>query len=142
MCQKSSCSLRVFVYGTLKPGEANYELYCSHKVVDAQKAWVRGELYALPQGYPAMTQGDNVVHGYLLSFANPEILSSLDELEDYSPQRLHSENLYNRIQVEIFDLENNSLGEAWVYLMDFAKVRQLKGTPQTNGLWSGKRINT
>ena len=128
----------MFVYGTLKPGEAYYESYCAAKVIDKKKAWTRGELYALPQGYPAMTQGNNLVYGYLLSFTNSEILSSLDELEDYDPQKHVSENLYNRTQVEIFDLENNSLGFARVYFMSFVKVRQLKGTPQTDGLWSEK----
>ncbi|MDY6897643.1 MAG: gamma-glutamylcyclotransferase [Cyanobacteriota bacterium] len=140
MCkQKNSGFLRVFVYGTLKPGEANYEFYCASDVVDATKAWVRGELYALPQGYPAMTAGNNSVYGYLLSFANPEVLSSLDELEDYHPQRLNQENLYNRTQVEIFDLENNSLGLAWAYFMNFTMIFQLKGTPQADGWWSGNK---
>ncbi|MEM6754983.1 MAG: gamma-glutamylcyclotransferase [Cyanobacteria bacterium P01_C01_bin.38] len=143
MCkQKKSGLLQVFVYGTLKPGEANYEFYCASEVVDAKKAWTRGELYGLPQGYPAMTTGNDSVYGYLLSFANSEILSSLDELEDYHPQRPNNENLYNRTQVEIFDLENNSLGFAWVYLMSFLMIFQLKGTPQTDGWWSGKGVNS
>jgi len=143
MCtQKISDLFRVFVYGTLKPGEANYDFYCANQVVDAKKAWVRGELYGLPQGYPAVTTGNNSVYGYLLSFANPEVLSRLDELEDYHPQRPNNENLYNRIQVEIFDLENNSLGLAWVYFMSSVKVHQLKGIPQTDGWWNGKGINS
>lgn len=142
MCkQKNSALLRVFVYGTLKPGEANYEFYCASEVVDVKKAWTRGELYALPQGYPAMTQGSNSVYGYLLSFNDSKVLNNLDQLEDYHPQRLASENLYNRTQIEIFDLESNSLGLAWVYLMSSAKVYQLKATPQTDGLWSGKGVN-
>lgn len=139
--QKNSGLLRVFVYGTLKPGEAYYECYCSNKVLDAKKAYVLGELYTLPQGYPAMTQGNNLVYGYLLSFAANEVLDSLDELEDYHPHRPIVENLYNRKQVEIFNLENNSLGLAWVYLMSFDQICQLKGTPQTDGLWSGKGVN-
>jgi gamma-glutamylcyclotransferase (GGCT)/AIG2-like uncharacterized protein YtfP len=110
MCkQKKFDLLQVFVYGTLKPGEANYECYCASEVVDVKKAWVLGELYALPQGYPAMTQGNNSVYGYLLSFKDSKVLNNLDELEDYHPQRVASENLYNRTQVEIFDLENNSV---------------------------------
>ena len=138
MRQKKSGLLRVFVYGTLKPGEANYEFYCASDVVEAKKAWVRGELYSLPQGYPAMTTGNDKVYGYLLSFNNSEVLSSLDELEDYQPQRPSKDNLYNRTQVEIFDLENNSLGLAWAYLMSFMIILQLKGTPQSDGWWSGK----
>ena len=133
---KNSDLLQVFVYGTLKPGEAYYEYYCGNKVVDAKKAWVRGELYALPQGYPAITQGNNLVYGYLLSFATNEVLSRLDQLEDYHPEKHVSENFYNRKQVEIFNLENNSLGFAWVYFMSLDKIHQLKGTPQTDGWWS------
>jgi len=138
MCQKKSGFLQVFVYGTLKPGEANYELCCKSEVVEAKKAWTRGELYSLPQGYPAMATGNDQVCGYLLSFNNPDVLSSLDELEDYHPQRPSKENLYNRMEVEIFDLENNSLGFAWTYFMNFMMIFQLKGTPQTDGWWSGK----
>jgi len=140
MDTKAPDLLSVFVYGTLKPGEANYEFYCASDVVDAKKAWVRGQLYSLPQGYPAMTTGNDKVYGYLLSFNNSEVLSSLDELEDYHPQRPSKENLYNRTQVEICDLENNSLGLAWVYLMSFMMIFQLKGTPQIDGWWSGKGI--
>ena len=136
MRQKKSGLLRVFVYGALTPGEANYEFYCGSEVVETKKAWTRGELYSLPQGYPAMTTGNDKVYGYLLSFNNPDVLSSLDELEDYNPQRPDKENLYNRTEVEIFDLENNSLGVAWAYFMNFMMIFQLKGTPQTDGWWS------
>ena len=136
MFQKNTGLLRVFVYGTLKPGEANYEFYCASEVVEAKKAWTRGELYSLPQGYPAMTTGNDKVYGYLLSFNYSDVLSSLDELEDYHPQRPSKENLYNRTQVEIFDLENNSLCCAWAYFMDFMIIFQLKGIPQANGWWS------
>jgi len=144
MCKhKNSGLLRVFVYGTLKPGEAYYECYCSNKIINSTKAYVRGELYALPQGYPAMTQGSNLVYGYLLLFANNEVLNNLDQLEDYHPQKSMSENLYNRKEVEVFDLENNSLGVAWVYFMSFDQISQLKGTPQFDGWWSaqGKSIS-
>ena len=140
--QKNSGLLRVFVYGTLKPGEANYEYYCNNKVLDLKKAYVRGELYALPQGYPAAIQGNNFVYGYLVSFSTSEVLSHLDRLEDYHPQRPISENLYNRKQVEIYDLNNNSLGLAWVYFMSLAMVHTLKGTPQTDGWWSGKGVKS
>ena len=39
--------MKVFVYGTLKPGECNYLRYCEGKVVDACPAIARGELFAL-----------------------------------------------------------------------------------------------
>ena len=135
--QKNSDLLQVFVYGTLKPGEANYEYYCGSKVINTKKAWVRGELYGLPQGYPAMAEGNDLVYGYLLSFANPDVLNNLDQLEDYNPQKPASENLYNRKQVEIFDLKNNYLGLVWAYFMSLDKIHQFKGTLQIDGWWSG-----
>lgn len=129
--------LRVFVYGTLKPGEANYQWYCAGKVVDATKAIAKGKLFDLPAGYPAMTLGDTPVQGYLLSFSNPEVLKELDRLEGYCPQRIASQNLYNRHQIETYDLQGQILGMPWVYLMTIEKIEQLKGVHLPNGWWSG-----
>ena len=134
---KSPLCLRVFVYGTLKPGEANYQRYCAGKVVDSKKAFTLGKLFALPMDYPAMIPGDNQVHGYLLSFTEATVLSALDELEDYQPTNAASENLYNRQRVEIYDQQSRSLGLAWVYLMTSEAVSRLGGVFLPNGWWSG-----
>ncbi len=130
--------VRVFVYGTLKPGEANYQKYCAGKVVDSTKALALGELFALPMGFPAMTPGKSPVHGYLLSFANSEILIDLDDLEDYQPARPDSANLYYRQQIEVYEIydQQRSLCLAWVYLMSKELVDQLGGVIQTDGWWS------
>ncbi|PMB48464.1 hypothetical protein CEN41_01055 [Fischerella thermalis CCMEE 5330] len=136
--EKSSDLLRVFVYGTLKPGEANYSIYCDRKVVNATKAYALGKLFALPQGYPAMTSGDNYVYGYLLEFNCPDVLVQLDELEDYHPTRPVSENLYNRQQIQIYDLQGRSLGWAWVYLMTPEMVDHLGGIYQADGWWTNQ----
>jgi gamma-glutamylcyclotransferase (GGCT)/AIG2-like uncharacterized protein YtfP len=135
---KFSGGVRVFVYGTLKPGEVNYQRYCAGKVVSAEKATTLGQLFALPMGYPAMTTGESTVHGYLLSFADLGILDALDELEDYQPEGEMSENLYNRLEVEVKNSLGLSLGWAWVYLMNPAKVEMLKGVHLPNGWWSGR----
>ncbi|AFY36149.1 gamma-glutamylcyclotransferase [Calothrix sp. PCC 7507] len=127
----------VFVYGTLKPGEANYQKYCADKVVDAQRATAQGQLFALPMGYPAMTLGYDQVHGYLLSFADLGVLHDLDDLEDYQPARQVSENLYNRQQIEVFNLQKISLAWAWVYLMTPDRVSKIGGVRQPDGWWSG-----
>jgi gamma-glutamylcyclotransferase (GGCT)/AIG2-like uncharacterized protein YtfP len=134
---KYSEPLRVFVYGTLKPGEANYQRYCAGKVVNAKRAVTLGKLFALPMGYPAMTPGQNQVHGYLLCFSNLEVLSALDYLEDYQSNRPMLENLYNRQQVEVYDLQGESLGWAWAYFMTLELVGKFKGILQVDGWWSG-----
>ncbi|MFN6560778.1 MAG: gamma-glutamylcyclotransferase [Nostoc sp. ChiSLP01] len=137
---KFSDLVQVFVYGTLKPGEANYKRFCAGKIVDAKKAFVKGKLFALPMGYPAMTLGNSQVHGYLVSFANPAILNQLDVLEGYHPARDVSENLYSRKTIEVYQGEWLSLGWAWVYLMSLERVDQLGGVLQPDGWWSGSSL--
>lgn len=132
--------VKVFVYGTLKPGEENYQRYCAGKVVETTKAIAQGKLFALPMGYPAMTPGNSPVHGYLLSLTNLDVLKALDELEDYHPTRAASENLYNRKQIETYNPQGNLLGCAWVYIMTQELALQLRGVHLPNGWWSGSEI--
>ncbi|MBF2064682.1 MAG: gamma-glutamylcyclotransferase [Calothrix sp. C42_A2020_038] len=137
--------INVFVYGTLKPGEENYSQYCADKVIDTKPAFAMGKLYALPQGYPAMTLGNNPVWGYMLSFPDSTVLVELDQLEDYQPSRHSSENLYNRRYINIFIQDNTNItpkrpqrvGQVWAYLMEESLIEQLGGTLQVDGLWSG-----
>lgn len=130
-------TLNVFVYGTLKPGEANYQHYCAGKVVEEQKAIAFGQLYDLPLGYPAMTPGESPVRGFLLTFTDPSVLTALDELEDYNPNRLPHENEYERKQIETYSHSGQSLGLAWVYFMTLEQVERLGGVLLRSGWWSG-----
>jgi Uncharacterized conserved protein len=130
-------NLKVFVYGTLKPGESNYQRYCAGKVVEEIEAIAFGQLFNLPLGYPAMTLGDNSVHGYLLTFAEPGMLTLLDELEDYDSHRMPEENEYNRQKIEAYHPRGQSLGLAWVYLMTFEQVERLEGVMVSSGSWIG-----
>ncbi|MDQ3638066.1 MAG: gamma-glutamylcyclotransferase, partial [Actinomycetota bacterium] len=45
--------LDVFVYGTLKRGQRNHERFC-RGVLAVREATVRGRLYDLPFGFPAL----------------------------------------------------------------------------------------
>lgn len=132
---KLSGGVQVFVYGTLKPGEVNYQRYCAGKVVACQKATALGQLFALPMGYPAMTTGEDLVQGYVLSFADWGILDELDELEDYQPHRHSSQNLYYRQQMQVNNLEGLVLDSAWVYLMNQEKIKKLGGVLLPDGWW-------
>ena len=44
---------RMFVYGTLKRGFDNHRRFC-HGVLSVEEGWLRGRLYQLPAGYPAL----------------------------------------------------------------------------------------
>lgn len=135
--------LKVFVYGTLKPGEANYDRYCHPWVIEAKPAIVYGRLYHLPLGYPALTSGNSPVQGFLLWFKDPTILADLDELEDYQADRPLEMNEYFRIQTEIFEVEphRQSLGTAWVYQMQPALIEQLGGVWVPSGQWTSQTPN-
>ncbi|MEG4284445.1 gamma-glutamylcyclotransferase [Microcoleus sp. A006_D1] len=130
--------MKVFVYGTLKPGECNYLRYCEGKVVDACPAIARGQLFALPIGYPAMVAGDGTICGFLLCFANSAILDDLDRLEDYDPLREPAQNEYQRQSIEICDRQLKSLGQAWAYLMLPDRVRALGGIWLPDGTWENR----
>lgn len=126
----------VFVYGTLKPQEAAYEKYCAPFVVSAQPATMRGELFHLPQGYPAMTTGRHWITGALLTFHDKSAIARIDLFEDYDPARPPAANGYQRCTRAVFSTTQQSLGWAWVYLMPYGRVTSTGGTPITNGVWS------
>ncbi|HEY9708979.1 MAG TPA: gamma-glutamylcyclotransferase [Oculatellaceae cyanobacterium] len=137
MASDQTLNTKVFVYGTLKPGEVNYQMYCTGKVVEAKRAIAFGQLFDLPLGYPGMTLGENTVQGFVLTFADPAILSLLDELEDYNPNRIPEQNEYNRQQIEIYNPTGQALGLAWVYLMTLEQVQRLGGILIPSGWWNG-----
>ncbi len=132
---KPESSLKVFVYGTLKPGEANFSAYCNGYVESQQKAYTKGILYTLPVGYPAMTEGDKKVQGVLLTFNDSDVLQALDRLEGYQPQRSSSLNEYYRRLVSVYDISDRIIGQAWAYFMTPAKVKQYQGTLIESNCW-------
>lgn len=125
--------LQVFVYGTLKPGQVNFQKFCSGKVIESRIAIAPGQLFSLSAGYPAMTSGTGWVHGFVLAFANHQILRELDEYEDYSPQRSPHQNLYERQLIPTFGPTRQ--GSAWAYLMSPDRVHRIGGTRLPEGRW-------
>jgi gamma-glutamylcyclotransferase (GGCT)/AIG2-like uncharacterized protein YtfP len=134
--------VRVFVYGTLKPAELNrsdaneYQRSCLSQLVNAEPAIAYGHLYDLPEGYPAMVLGNDLVHGFLLSFLDDTILSILDEYEGYEANSLNND--YDRISIEIFTPKQESLGLAWTYVMTHEGVDRAQGVLIPNGIWNKK----
>jgi gamma-glutamylcyclotransferase (GGCT)/AIG2-like uncharacterized protein YtfP len=105
-------------------------------VVASREAIVQGQLFDLPAGYPAIVAGVSWVYGVLLTFADPAILVELDELEDYDPSRPAAENDYQRQEVAVFDLQHQSIGHAWTYVMSLEQVQRSNGTLLPHGKWS------
>ena len=55
---KTNALLRLVVYGTLKRGYWNHECFC-RKAVSIKEAIIRGRLYELPSGIPALRVPDS-----------------------------------------------------------------------------------
>jgi gamma-glutamylcyclotransferase (GGCT)/AIG2-like uncharacterized protein YtfP len=60
--------LLMFFYGTLKRGERNHERYCSG-FLRVEEAAVRGDVYDLPFGYPALVVPEGSI--YALGTGDP-----------------------------------------------------------------------
>lgn len=104
--------------------------------MEEQSAIASGQLYHLSLGYPGMILGDGQVQGFLLTFADSAIFDSLDQLEDYNPNRRPEDNEYNRQQIEVYDQTGQSLELAWVYFMTLEKVQNFQGFLIPSGCWS------
>ena len=105
--------MNLFVYGTLCSGEEQAQLLGD---APRRKATVKGELYALPAGYPALVLGGSEpVHGELVELRDPRILSLLDAYEG-----VH-EGLYARVTCDV--RVGLRIERAWVYTMDAARAR-------------------
>ena len=129
-------TFNVFVYGTLKPGEVNYQYYCGTKVKSQIEAYSWGDLYDLQVGYPAMVEGKNKVKGILFSFDDDDILDSLDQLEGYQEQREISFNEYYRQSISVYGYDDQFLVKAWAYFMTMSKVESYGGTLINSGIWT------
>jgi gamma-glutamylcyclotransferase (GGCT)/AIG2-like uncharacterized protein YtfP len=130
--------LHVFVYGTLKPGEVNFDRYCGNKIIASRRAYIDGNLYHLPRlGYPGAIHGKRQVHGFVLAFNDDRILWELDELEDYDPRRQQTENDYTREMVTTYAIDGTPDIAAWAYFMTSDQIQKLRGVLLPDGWWEG-----
>jgi len=125
--------IRVFVYGTLKLGQANHNRVFSGCKVIVTPAWTYGELYDLKWGFPAMIFGDRKVIGELLEFDGQTILQKIDRLEGFRSNESQS-NFYMRETVTVYINVDQPL-QAWVYLLTKIQVNDIGGTIIPTGRW-------
>jgi gamma-glutamylcyclotransferase (GGCT)/AIG2-like uncharacterized protein YtfP len=98
--------VKLFVYGTLRTGEPQSGLLAGCSRAPAS---VRGQLYALPAGYPALVVGGSrKVYGELVDGLDEARLSLLDAFEGVD------EGLYRRVQVEVDVALQRVLAHAYV----------------------------
>ena len=73
---------RLFVYGTLRPGDVAWELLRPHVIGTPVATSVLGALYDTGRGYPALRTGTDVVPGWVVTLRSPaDALVALDDYE-------------------------------------------------------------
>jgi gamma-glutamylcyclotransferase (GGCT)/AIG2-like uncharacterized protein YtfP len=120
-------ALPLFVYGTLMSGHDRAALLGALR---RRPASVRGQLYQLAAGYPALVQNeDGWVHGELVDPPPPRVLGLLDAYEGVD------EGLYQRVQCEVRIGLRAERG--WAYVM--AAARAHRGRLVRGGRWQPLR---
>ena len=128
--------MRVFVYGTVMPGGEYYDYIFSDTLPSFLEAKVRGKLYDLNVGYPGLLLGgENWVFGFLLSFEDENILKKLDMLESFDETNSQAANEYDRTMTSVFDLEEDFIGQAWVYSMNENQLSRFNHSVLESGVW-------
>ncbi|MEU7552146.1 gamma-glutamylcyclotransferase family protein [Streptomyces sp. NPDC044571] len=125
-----TAGLPLFVYGTLRPGEINHDLFLRGRTAAEEPARLPDALLYDGPGFPYAVQhaGSEIV-GELVTPA-PEayesLLAELDRLEDYyGPDR--PRNVYDRVRREAVR-PDGTLTTAWVYLAAPLLARRLRAT--------------
>lgn len=133
--QPATGAIRVFVYGTLKPGQKNWDRLLNGRVHRFQTARIRGRLYALRLGFPAAVPANDWIQGYLLGLPDSELLHRIDALEGFRPDRPAHQNRYHRRVIPCFSPTGAPLGRVYAYFMDTNTAKTLGGEPLPEGIW-------
>ncbi|MFG2571514.1 gamma-glutamylcyclotransferase family protein [Streptomyces sp. NPDC048481] len=138
--------LPFFVYGTLRPGEANHDLLLRGRTLREEPARFTGALLYDGPGYPYAVEAPGAagttVSGELVT-ARPEeyarLLADLDRLEEYTPG--DPRNLYDRVAREVVRVDGSASVRAWVYVAAPAVAAELRarGRPIEGGDWLTRR---
>ncbi|MEU1180542.1 gamma-glutamylcyclotransferase family protein [Streptomyces sp. NPDC005820] len=129
--------LPFFVYGTLRPGEVNHDIFLRGRTLREEPARLTGAVLYDGPGYPyAVEEPGGTVTGDLVT-ARPEayerLLAELDRLEEYTPGDPRS--LYERVIREVTVGDGST--RAWVYLAAprIAARLRTRGTLMKTGDW-------
>ncbi|MEW1830234.1 gamma-glutamylcyclotransferase family protein [Streptomyces sp. NPDC088196] len=107
-----------FVYGTLRPGEPNHDLFLRGRTHSEERARLHGAALYDGPGYPYAVEAPGaVIVGELVTAhpeAYPQLLRELDRLEEYAPG--DPRNLYERVERRVVREADGTVVRAWVYL--------------------------
>ncbi|MEU6271666.1 gamma-glutamylcyclotransferase family protein [Streptomyces populi] len=140
---RGEAELPFFVYGTLRPGERNHDLFLRGRTRSEEPGRMRGlVLYAGP-GYPyAVDEPAGAVRGEIVTArpgAYEELLAELDELEEYVPG--DATGLYERVARDAVRADGVTVVRTWVYVAAPAVAARLRsgGELIEDGDWRRQR---
>ncbi|MFJ9667525.1 gamma-glutamylcyclotransferase family protein [Streptomyces sp. NPDC101219] len=135
--------LPFFVYGTLRPGEVNHDLFLRGRTLREEPGRLRDALLYDGPGYPfAVEEPGPVVRGELVT-ARPEayagLLAGLDRLEEYAPG--DPRNVYERVVRDVVRDADGATVRAWVYVAAPPVAARLRrgGDRIEGGDWRDRR---
>ncbi len=112
---------RIFVYGTLRKGIYNHDIYLRDHGVYCGDGYIRGSLFTITgKKYPAfLNAGQDLIFGEIYD-VDDETLHNINELESYYGQN-HVENEYNQIFLDVYDVNGQKIDQAYVYEFNMDK---------------------
>lgn len=136
-------TLPFFVYGTLRPGEVNHDLFLRGRTRSEEPGRLADAVLYEGPGYPyAVEEPDGgVISGELVT-ALPEayegLLAELDRLEEYVPGDPRS--LYLRVERKVVREADGAAVRAWVYVAAPAVATRLRarGRAIAGGDWRAR----
>ena len=152
----ADAGLPFFVYGTLRPGERNHDVFLRGRTASEEPGRLAGAALYEGPGYPYAVQDTvesggrdtvedtrrgAVVCGELVTAlpeAYGELLAELDRLEEYTPGDPRS--LYERVTREVTRADGTAV-RAWVYVAAPAVAARLRarGKLIESGDWHTRR---
>lgn len=106
---------KIFVYGTLRKGMYNYDIYLRDQKSFERYAYVLGTLYTVKfKKYPALLlEGNRKILGEIHEISD-DLMKKIDELEGYIAEG-HEDNEYGKILCDIFDENDQKIESLPVY---------------------------
>ena len=141
---RSRLRLPFFVYGTLRPGEPNHDLFLRGRTRAEEPARLVGAVLYDGPGYPyAVEEPGGAVSGELVTAhdaAYDELLAVLDRLEECTAPG-DPRNLYERVVREVVRTADGTAVRAWVYLAAPPVAARLRASGKLieGGDWRARR---
>jgi gamma-glutamylcyclotransferase (GGCT)/AIG2-like uncharacterized protein YtfP len=113
----------IMLYGTLRDPRLRRELGIEGRMRRIARCRLAGILYNLGP-YPALGEGEGIVHGELFEVTDPTVFGAMDAFEEYDAARPKL-SAYLRVRVRLAD----PVLECWVYRYN----RTVRGVPRVPG---------